>query len=355
MNLLKYIFLVCIIPVANLLSAQLGGKSAYHFLELPANARLTSMGGISPGVIDEDVSFGVSNPASIQEKMHNQLSFSHNFHVGDINYGYIGYGRHISKYGISSQFGIQYINYGTFDYANVLGIRDGTFSVSETAFIIGASKEIMERLTFGTNIKTVFSDLESYQSIGLVGDLGLNYQTDSSRTVLSFVLKNIGTELTTYAGERFGTPFDVHIAFTRKLKYIPLRYSIVGHQLHRLDAVYDDPNATKLTDIFGNPLVKSSLSRFTDNLFRHLILNAELFLGKSQNLRLGIGYNHMRRKEMSLNSFRSLAGFSFGVGIKVKSFRLDYGRGINHIAGGTHHITIHTNLNRILKPNSREI
>ncbi len=189
---------------------QLGGKDAFEFLNLPASARITALGGHLISVQDEDVTLALSNPASLNDKMHNRISFSHNFHFADIQNGYVAYARKLDKLRLNVHFGVQYINYGDFSYADVLGNQDGTFTARETAFVLGASKKIAERITIGANIKGVFSNLESYSSTGLLMDLGMNYAKDSSGFMLTLLVKNLGTELTTYNGTRFGMPLDVH-------------------------------------------------------------------------------------------------------------------------------------------------
>jgi hypothetical protein len=324
--------------------AQIGGKSAYEFLNLPSSPRLTALGGHLIGVMDEDISLTLSNPASLNVKMHNRLAFTHNFHFADIQNGYVGYGRHINKWNLNTHAGVQYINYGDFNYADYLGNKQDQFSVRETAFIVGASKKIAERFSAGANLKTIFSNPESYSSFGVAADFGINYQNDSSQFTVSLVIKNIGYEFTTYNGTRFGMPFDVQIGISKKLKYLPFRFSVIAHQLHRANARYDDPTKQSDTDIFGEPINKSSSSLAVDNVFRHLIFNGEFLLGKNQNLRLRAGYNHLRRKELSITNFRSFAGFSLGVGIKINAFKLDYGVGYHHLAGATNHIGISTDL-----------
>lgn len=95
--------------------------------------------------------------------------------------------------------------------------------------------------------------------------------------------------------------------------------------------------------------MKKKLNNTIDNIFRHIIINGEFLLGKNENLRLRAGYNHLRRKELSLSTFRSLAGFSLGFGLKINVFKLDYGVGYHHVAGATNHITISTNMGKFLK------
>lgn len=330
-------------------TAQIGGKNAYEFLNLPASARITALGGSLIGVQDEDVTLALSNPASLNRQMHNRISFSHNFHFAGISNGYVSYGRTLKSLGVNAHFGVQYISYGDFVAADALGTQTGTFSAGETAFVLGASKKVADRITVGANLKGVFSNLESYSSTGVLADLGLNYGKDSSSFIISFVVKNIGAEVTTYAGTSFGTPLDVQIGISKRLKYLPFRFSIIGHQLHRANVRYDDPNKVETTDIFGEAPKENKFGDAVDNVFRHIIFNGEFLLGKNENLRLRAGYNHLRRKELSLTSFRSLAGFSLGFGIKINAFKLDYGLGYHHVAGAVNHISISTDMGKFFK------
>lgn len=334
---------------SNTLFCQIGGINAYEFLNLPASARLTALGGHLPSVHDEDITLAFSNPASLNDNMHNRVSFSHNFHFADIQNGYVAYGRNIKKWDINTHFSIQYMNYGDFKYADIIGNQEGTFGANETAFMIGASKKVAERITIGGNLKGVFSNLESYSSTGVLMDLGLNYAKDSSNFIMSFVIKNVGAELTTYAGERFGTPLDIQIGISKRLKYLPFRLSVIAHQLHRGNIRYDDPNKKNETDIFGNVIEEKTINNTIDNIFRHLVFNGEFLLGKNENLRLRAGYSHLRRKELSLSTFRSLAGFSLGFGVKISAFKLDYGVGYHHTAGATNHISISTDMGKFFK------
>lgn len=346
---LCYIFTLLTACNTYTLQAQIGGKDAFEFLNLPASSRLTALGGQLTGVRDSDVSLALANPAMLSEKTDGQFSVSHNFHFADIQNGYIGLGKRIRAWNLDVHAGVQYIYYGNFTYADELGIQGGGFSASEKAFVIGASRRLAERITAGVNIKGVFSNLESYSSTGALSDLSLMYHNDSASFSVTLLVKNLGYELTTYNGQRFGTPLDVQIGITKRLKYLPFRFSIIAHQLHRANVRYDDPSRQNETDIFGERITESDFTVFMDNMFRHLIFNGEFLLGKRENLRLRAGYNHLRRKELSLSTFRSMAGFSLGVGVKANIFMLDYGLGYYHLAGATNHITMQLDLARLFK------
>jgi hypothetical protein len=347
----KYLYGLLLVIVCNHFSlyGQIGGRDAFEFLNLPASSRLTALGGQLPGVRDADVSLALSNPAMLNASTNGQLSVSHNFHFADIQNGYIGFGKRLQRWKIDVHAGVQYIHYGNFTYADDLGIQGGGFSASEKAFVVGGSRKLADRITAGINLKGVFSNLESYSSTGLLSDFSLMYHNDSASFAVTLLVKNLGYELTTYNGQRFGTPLDVQVGITKRLKYLPFRFSIIAHQLHRANVRYDDPARETETDIFGESITESEFSVFLDNMFRHLIVNGEFLLGKRENLRLRAGYNHLRRKELSLTTFRSMAGFSLGVGIKSKLFMLDYGLGYYHLAGATNHITMQLDVARLFK------
>lgn len=326
--------------------AQIGGQHLYEFLSLPSSGRVTALGGSIISVLDDDISLANHNPASLNSEMHNRINFSHNIHFADISNGYVSYGRHIEKWGITTYAAMNYIDYGEFVAVDDRDVVSGTFDAGETAFILGASKRVNERIILGANFKTVFSRFENYNSTGLVGDLGLNYVGSDSSFVFSIVANNIGGEVSSYTESYRGSaPFNFQIGVSKKLKYLPFRVGIIADNLQRWNVRYDDPNQVEETNLFGEIEEQSEFSKGTDNIFRHLIFSGEFLLGKRGNLRLRIAYRHLRRQELSVDGFRSLSGFSGGFGIKVSKFRFDYGVGYHHLAGATNHITISTGLN----------
>ncbi|HEX3009536.1 MAG TPA: hypothetical protein VHO90_18170, partial [Bacteroidales bacterium] len=59
------------------------------------------------------------------------------------------------------------------------------------------------------------------------------------------------------------------------------------------------------------------------------------------------GYNYQRRKEMTIASKTGMVGFSFGFGIKISRFNIEYGRAAYHLAGASNHFSIGLNLDEI--------
>jgi hypothetical protein len=326
------------------LQAQIGGENVYQFLQMTPSARISALGGNLITVRDDDVNLAFANPALLNPAMHNALSFSHNFHIAGIQNGYFAYGHHLKKSDITLHGGVLYATYGVFDATDEIGDVTGEFKADEYAIAFGAGKQLYERLAVGANLKMVTSQLESYNSLGLVGDLGATFIDTSKRLTISLVMQNIGGQLTTYREQnREKAPFDMQLGLSHRLKYLPFRFSIIYRRLDRWNILYDDPNEEKST-LFGEAPPPNKTAVFVDNLFRHFVFNGEFLFGRHEPFRLRVGYNHQLRQELSVEGFRSLTGFTFGVGLKINRFRIDYGRGVYHLAGGLNHLTLSTNL-----------
>ena len=355
LQILIFTFL-CLISIQYSSAQVVGGDNVYEFLNLPSSARITALGGSLIAVSDDDVALGFGNPASLNASMHQQLSFNYNFHLAGINNGYFAYGHHIDKWKTSTHFGVQYIDYGDFDAADELGNITGTFKAAEYAITTGGSYQLYEKMTIGANVKFISSQFESFNSIGLATDIAAMYQDTANQFTATLVFKNVGTQFTTYrTNNNEPLPFDIQIGVSKKLKHLPFRFSVIGHNLQRWNILFDDPNIEDETFIIddtqaGNEQTTGEkIGVQVDNFFRHIIFNGEFLFGKRENFRLRFGYNHLRRQELTVRRLRSLAGFSFGVGIKISRFRIEFGQGVYHLAGGASHLSISTNLSEFKK------
>lgn len=344
---MKWILCFAIMFLGFKASSQIGGDQVYEFLNLSNSPRLTALGGNLISVSDDDVSLAYWNPANLNKEMHQHFSFSSNFLFAgtDIWNGYAGYGYHWEDKALSFHGGIQFVNYGMFQGTDETGLFTNEFKASEYALTLGVGKQLNERLSVGVNLKNIFSNLESYSSYGLGIDLAANYKNEEAKTQFSLVVKNIGAQLSTYAEERAPIPFEAQIGFSKRLSRLPFRFAVIYQHLNRWNILYDDPNSEEdILIIGGESTGRTNAQIWLDNFFRHFVFNGEFLFGKNENIRVRLGYNSQRRGELSVDNIRSLAGFSFGAGFKVKQFRIDYGRAYYHIAGATNHLGISTSL-----------
>mgnify|MGYP001471666731 CR=1 FL=1 len=321
-----------------------GGINVYEFLNLSPSARITALGGNLITVRDDDVNLAYANPASLNPDVHQQITFNHNFHLAGIGGGYAAYGHYVEKWNTAFHGGIQYLSYGDFDAADETGFVTGEFRAAEYAIAIGAGRELYERVSIGANLKFVTSQFESYNSLGIAGDLAAMFHDTARQLNITLVFRNIGTQLTTYTpGNREPLPFEMQAGLSKRLKYLPFRFSVIYRYLDRWDITYDDPDSRESTPFFGDIPNVDGGGKF-DNLARHFIFNGEFLMGRKDNFRLRFGYNHLQRKELSVRNLRSLSGFSMGLGLKINRFRVEYGRSFVHLGAGLNHFSISTNI-----------
>jgi len=349
MRLYTTLFFFLIFP--QIISAQIGGDNVYEFINLPISARVSALGGNLITVKDDDNALAYGNPAALNPLMHKQVTFNSAFYAAEINYGFLGYGFHLDKLETTFNAGLQYITYGDFTAADETGLQTGEFGAAEYVFNVGAGRPYSEQISYGINLKTIYSRLESYNSLGVAADAAVMYADTAANFTATMVFKNFGTQLSTYVDDnREDMPFEVQAGVSKRLRYLPLRFSVIAHNLQRWNIRYDDPNQVEPTSLFDDtPQDANRFVVWTDNFFRHFIFNGELLAGKADNFRIRFGYNHLRRAELNVNKLRSLAGFSAGLGIKVKKFRIDYGLAVYHLAGTVHQFGISTDIGAFRK------
>jgi hypothetical protein len=312
---------------------------------LPTSARVTALGDHVLTVQDEEVTLAYQNPALLNPQMHQHISFNQNFHLSGIAFGYAGYGHYAKKWDATWHTGLQYIQYGEFQRSDEFGNREGTFKAAEYAWTVGVGKQLYEKLSVGVNARLISSQLETYQSYGWSADVGATYQDTASQFTASLVIRHLGTPITHYTDRRGeGLPTESQLAIAKRLRYLPLRIGVTYRYLNRWNILYDDPTTREPTSIFDNLNAAESGSPFFDNLSRHFIFSGEFLFGRNENFRVRAAYNVLRAREMKVNNLRSLGGFSFGLGMKVNRFRVDYGHSVYHLAGGNHHLSLSTSL-----------
>ncbi|HKK78520.1 MAG TPA: hypothetical protein VJ933_02780, partial [Phaeodactylibacter sp.] len=102
------LLLTALLSTAGSLHAQIGGLHTYEFMNLSPSARITALGGNLITVRDDDANLALGNPAALNERMHQQVSVNHSFHVAGISHGYASYAHHLEGPGLTSHLGVQY-------------------------------------------------------------------------------------------------------------------------------------------------------------------------------------------------------------------------------------------------------
>lgn len=318
-------------------------------MNLPNSARVLSMGGVVNALQDDDVNLAYYNPALINPSMHNRLSMNFVDYFGGVNYGYAGYARNYEGLGTFSG-GLHYVNYGNFQRTDLNGDIQGEFSAGEYCMAIGGSRRMDSLFTVGVQFKTIFSHFAEYNSFGLALDMGAHYRSPDKLTQLSIVARNVGYQLATYTPDnRENLPIELQMGFVKGFEHLPLKISVVAHNLQRPDLTYTDPTRPVLTNdpLTGDTIIPKR--EIGDKIMRHLIFGAELNVSK--NIAFRIGYNYMRRQEMKVETKLSTVGISWGLGLRFTKFNIDYGRSAYHLAGSPNNISLTFNLSEFNKRN----
>lgn len=245
---------------------------------------------------DDDANVIFYNPAGLNLLEGQPVSVSYVSHLLDINYMGAVYSREFKGIGRFAA-GVSYINYGSFAETDEFGNRTGDFRAGDLLLTLGYAGAVSENFYYGANIKFIYSSIAEYSSTGIAFDLGLNYQIPDKMWSFGISVLNAGSQLTSYAGKREELPLDVRLGVSKSLAHTPFRFFL---SLNKLNGDYET---------------------FSDR-FNQFTVGAEISLGKTVKLR--IGYDNERRRELKIGSTTGLAGISVGFGFKVSSYKVDY-------------------------------
>ena len=300
--------------------AQLGGKATYQFLNLMSSPRQAALGGKIITNIDYDVTQALYNPATINADMDNQLALNYASHLGDISYGTAAYAYTVDRRTQTFHAGVTFVNYGNFEGYDENGNNTGAFTGNETAISFGYALQLgFSDFYAGANIKLISSKLEQYSSLGGALDLGLIYIDEYLDFNAALVVRNIGTQFTTYAGLNEPLPLEIDIGLSQKLENLPMRWHLTFENLQQWSISAPNPSRVT-TDLNGNQTEEKVA--FISQLMRHTLIGMELFPERGLNIRMG--YSFRRAEELRILEQRNFSGLSFGIGLKFNTLRFSY-------------------------------
>ncbi len=322
------------------------GRGVYRFMELPVSSRAAAVGGYNISLRDNDVNFALMNPALLTEETHGVIGLNMASYLAGIKFGSAIYGHNFGDENYFS-FGVQYVDFGIFAGYDEIGKYTEDFTAKDMALYVNYARPLNDYFTVGAALKPIVSAYERYTSVGMAMDLGVNYSTELFSAGL--VVKNAGVQLKGYYSDVNGQhreplPFDIQLGMTKKFEYAPLRISVTAHNLHRWNlANYQSTNQKKM-NLDGS--IEEEKVKFLDMAFRHLVFGIEFV--PSENFYVAAGYNHRRNREMSIDGFKSMAGFSFGAGVKLYKFQVGFGMTQFQAKNNAFQFSISTNLNEFV-------
>lgn len=310
---------------------QIGGQSVYQFLNLVTSPRQAALGGKTITIYDNDVNQANFNPATINSEMDNHLALNYGSYFGEVTYGTASYAYTFDRHLQTFQAGVNYVNYGKFQGTDETGNPTSDFTGSEMALSFAYSFMIPDvPVHFGVNAKLISSTLESYNSLGGALDLGALFIDERNDVNWALVVRNIGTQFTTYSGNKEKLPLEVLIGVSQEVENVPIRWHLTLENLQQWNIAFSNPARAVGSIDGGSTPEKVS---FFNNALRHVIIGVELFPRKSFNGRLG--YNFRRGEELSILEQRNFSGISLGFGLKFNNLKFNYSYSRYTLAGNT--------------------
>lgn len=350
MNPTRNLLIVVLFFAGNFSFAQsgnvIGGNYVYQYLNIPASARVASLGGTYITAKDDDINSGMQAASLLNSEMNKALTFSGVTYADGIKFGNVAFAKHYDKVG-TFLASMNYAGYGQFLETDEFGNIVGSFKASDYALTLGYGKDLNRLFSYGAAIKFLYSDYYIFNSFGIAADLSATYCDTTRKITATVQFKNIGRQLKNYVdGADEPLPAEALIGISKRLAHTPLRFNFTYRHLEKFDLTYEDPlDLGDVDPVTGEAQIKTI--NFWNKLSRHFVVAAEILVTK--NFHINGGYNFQRRKELAISSRPGLSGFSFGVSMKISKFIISYGRASYHLAGGADHFSITTNLAEFVK------
>jgi hypothetical protein len=339
MKLIHCFLIFCLLSIS--VNAQVGGENVYQFLNVPTSARQIALGGEVLNLLD-DVNQPIWNPAVISSEIDNKFAVNYSSYLAGINIGSVAYAKTISRRAGTIHGSIQYLDYGTLIGADEDGLETGDFSASDLAISIGYAINLpWTNLYTGANIKLINSNISSFSSTGIAVDFAILYSSPYKPFSFTLVARNAGTQIKSFNGEIEKLPFKLAFGASYKLNHVPLKWYATLDNLQQWDISVANPS-DQTTDLEGN--ITQEEVGFIGNALKHFVIGAELFPESAINLR--VGYNFRRAAELKLQNARSFSGISFGFGVKMNKFKLNYAYSKFHSAANASTFSLQIDLDR---------
>lgn len=300
---------------------------------------LTAAGGVNTSYRANEVGLTANNPALLQPALTTQINASFNAFLGAVKTYSLTGAYYVEKSKTTFGGHIYFVDYSSIPNTDAAGNRLGDFRPNDFVVQLSAAKKYLDKWTYGGTVKFISSSYQQYSSNAIAVDFGVMFFDSSNNFSASFLAKNMGAQLKSYTGEKEDLPFDLQIGITKRLSKAPFGFSLTAQHLHRFDLSYNDTG-------FNNDNGFSSPSVLT-RVFNHFVLATHVYLG--QNLEATVGYNQLRRQELSIpDGSNGLSGFSAGLRIKFSKLQILYSRSTYQKGIGYNQIGITMQMNKLV-------
>jgi len=177
------------------LGGQRAGISTATFLKIGVGGRATALGDAFVAVAN-DASALYWNPAGLAQFTENQIIFSHNQWVADINHDFIGGVYHLDE---TNTFGIAITSLSMQDMKVTTEFAPfgtgGYFGFSDLAAAVTYTRKMTDQFSFGGTVRYIEETLDKLKMRGVMIDLGTYYWTGLGTTRFAVAVSNFGNQL----------------------------------------------------------------------------------------------------------------------------------------------------------------
>ena len=321
--MVRFFGMILFMCVTSASAQTLGGNAVFSYLLQPNAAKLSSLGGVNISSIGNDLGMAYNNPALLRDDMHQQISTSfYSFAEGVQQLGFVN-AYHHQKSNTNIALGVQYLSYGSITQTDPSGNILGVFKPADYTIQFMLSHVYKSNWWVGLTTKYINSSYAQYHATGLAFDWGIAYLNSNQLMQVSFLAKNMGTQLSAYVptAPKEELPFDLQLGITKKLENAPFQFSLTAHHLQQFNILYNDP-------IFNNLEgdTRFNQKNTAQKIFTHLVFSSELIL--SDQLQINTGLNLMRRQSLNAyNMTNGLNGFTLGFGLHLNKLHIQYATG----------------------------
>jgi long-subunit fatty acid transport protein len=178
-----------------ILGKQRVGISTAEFLKIGVGSRASAMGDAFVAVAN-DASALYWNPAGLVQFKDDQLLFSHNMWVVDINHDFVGAVYHMDE---TNAFGVSFTALSMQDMPVTTEFQPfGTgdyFGFGDIALAVTYSRKMTEQFSFGGTVRYIEETLDKLKMRGVMIDLGTYYWTGLGTTRFAVAVTNFGNQL----------------------------------------------------------------------------------------------------------------------------------------------------------------
>ena len=205
--------------------------------------------------------------------------------------------------------GIYFFDYGNFEGKDENNLPTGQFGANSLVFSLAYARELTKNLSLGITGKYIRFDIESYNSAALAADIGVLYSIPSKMLHFGLGAFNMGSSTNAFIDSKDDLPVNFQFGLAKHLEHLPL-------------------------------LLTAALVKFNAENSLRFRIGGEFAL--SQQLLLRLGYNSAGKDQKvdSGSASDNLAGFSFGAGLKLKKFDIDYSYSSVGEVGSLNRITL---------------